>query len=153
MCGSGAFPDVTSLGGRRKPPRPGVLASPSVSSLTPGDPFDWSINAGRPLSPISSPPPREKEQWGSGGSLGHLFRFDWWVLAGERGTSVAWQCQALHATAALLGPIVPSAKNSNHFQNPSVGAVSLRPHPTPPPQPSTPLPHPPCVHCRASGLI
>lgn len=50
------------------------------------------------------------------GRLGHLFRFDWWVLAGERGTSVAWQCQALHVTATLVGPIVLSAKNSNHFK-------------------------------------
>lgn len=73
--------------------------------------FDWCVNAGRPLSL-----PREKEHRRHTGSLGHLFRFDWWVLAGERGTSVVWQCQALHATAALVGPIVLSAKKSNHFK-------------------------------------
>lgn len=133
MCGSGAFPDVTSLGDRRKP-RPGDLASPSVFSLTPGDPLTGAYKCWK--AALSHLPPREQEHGGGWGSLGHLFRFDWWVLAGERGTSVVWQCQALHATAALLGPIVPSAKNSNHFQNPSVGAVSLRPHRshlTPPP--------------------
>lgn len=53
---------------------------------------------------------------GRGGSLGCWFRFDWWVLAGLRGTSVAGQCQALHVTATLVGPIVLSAKNSNHFK-------------------------------------
>lgn len=38
VCSLGAFPDVTSLGRRRKP-RPGDPASPSVFSLTPGDPL------------------------------------------------------------------------------------------------------------------
>lgn len=61
--------------------------------------------------------PGEREHRRSKGSLGHLFRFDWWVLAGERGTSVVWQCQALHVTATLVEPIVLSAKNSNHFKS------------------------------------
>lgn len=60
--------------------------------------------------------PGEKEPRRRTGSLGHLFSIDWWVLAGDRGTSVVWQCQALHATASLVGAIVWSAKNSNHFK-------------------------------------
>lgn len=74
--------------------------------------------------------PREKEPRRSTGSLGHLFRFDWWVLAGERGTSVVWQCQDLHATAALVGPIVLSAKNSNHYK-PKCWCWVLPPSPSP----------------------
>lgn len=75
--------------------------------------------------------PGEKEQRRSKGSLGHLFRFDWWVLAGERGTSVVWQCQALHVTATLVGPIVLSAKNSNHFKSKCLCCVCVCVSPSP----------------------
>lgn len=96
--------DVTSADEQRKPRPTGRCQS--CASLT----LCRALTGGTALSR------GRRSIGGVRGRLGHLFRFDWWVLAGESGTSVAWQCQALHVTATLVGPIVLSAKNSNHFK-------------------------------------
>lgn len=86
------------------------------------------------------------------GSLGHLFRFDWWVFGRRKGNicGVA-SAKRSNATAALVGPIVLSAKNSNHFKPKCWCRV-----PSSPLLPPPPLPHSHCADCvrrRPSGLV